>query len=110
MVATENIDTLGPIWTFSLRRVLTFVASGLDINGGVLSYFEETSNLHCYTSFTLTSSHCRRVSFLQCCHMKRYNKYLQKFEGCTHFCEILYIVYLFLFTGCHLSVIMLYNN
>ncbi len=32
MVATQNIDTLGPIWTFSLRGVLTFVASGLDIN------------------------------------------------------------------------------
>ncbi len=27
--------TLGPIWTFSLRGVLTFVASGLDINGCV---------------------------------------------------------------------------
>ncbi len=50
MVATQNIDTLGPIWTFSLRGVLTFVASGLDINGCVLSYFEATANLHCYTS------------------------------------------------------------
>ena len=30
MVATQNIDTLGPIWTFSLRGVLTFGASGLD--------------------------------------------------------------------------------
>ncbi len=39
IVATQNIDTLGPIWTFSLRGVLTSVASGLDING-VLSYFE----------------------------------------------------------------------
>ncbi len=36
MVATQNIDTLGPIWTFSLRGVLTFVVSGLDINGCVL--------------------------------------------------------------------------
>ncbi len=53
MVATQNIDTLGPIWTFSLRGVLTFVASGLDINGCVLSYFEGTENLHCYTSCTL---------------------------------------------------------
>ncbi len=42
MVATQNIDTLGPIWTFSLRGVLTFVGSGLDINGCVLSYFEGT--------------------------------------------------------------------
>ncbi len=51
-VATQYIDTLGPIWTFSLRGVLPFVASGLDINGCVLSYFEGTANLHCYTSCT----------------------------------------------------------
>ncbi len=31
MVATLNIDTLGPIWTFSLRGVFTFEARGLDI-------------------------------------------------------------------------------
>ncbi|KAF0040508.1 hypothetical protein F2P81_006406 [Scophthalmus maximus] len=52
-----NIDTLGPFWTFSLRGVLTFVASGLDINGCVLSYFEGTVNFHCYTSCTLTTLH-----------------------------------------------------
>ncbi len=40
MVATQNIDTLGPILTFSLRGVLTFVASGLDIND-CLSYLFE---------------------------------------------------------------------
>ncbi len=44
---------LGPIWTFSLRGVFTFVASGLDINGCMLSYFEGTANFHCYTSCTL---------------------------------------------------------
>ena len=38
MVATQNIDTLGPIWTFLLRGVLTFVASSLDFNGCVSSY------------------------------------------------------------------------
>ncbi len=81
MVATQNIDTLGPIWTFSLRSVLTFVASGLDINGCVLSYFEGTANLHCYTSCTLTTLHCSKVSFLQCCHMKRYNKIFTKMWG-----------------------------
>ncbi len=81
MVATQNIDTLGPIWTFSLRGVLTFVASGLDINGCVLSYFEGTANLHCYTSCTLTTLHCSKVSFLQCCHMKRYNKIFTKMWG-----------------------------
>ncbi len=35
-MATKNIDTLGPILTFSLKGVLTFVTSGLDINGYVL--------------------------------------------------------------------------
>ncbi len=29
------------------------MASGLDINGCELSYFEGTANLHCYTSCTL---------------------------------------------------------
>ncbi len=81
MVATQNIDTLGPIRRFSLRGVLTFVASSLDINGCVWSYFERTANLHCYTNCTLTTLHCSKVSFLQCCHMKRYIKYLQKCEG-----------------------------
>ncbi len=61
MVATQNIATLGPIWTFSLRGVLTFVASGLDINGCVLSYFEGPANLHCYTSCALTTLHCSKV-------------------------------------------------
>ena len=75
--------------TFSLRGVLTFVASGLDINGCVLSYFEGTANLHWYTSCTLVALHSLRVSFFQCCPMKRYNEI---FEGFTHFCEILYAV------------------
>ena len=76
MVATQNIGTLGTIWTFSLRGVLTFVASSLDINGCVLSCFEGTANLHCYSSCTLTTSHCIKASFPQCCPMKiyRYNK------------------------------------
>ncbi len=81
MVAIQNIDTLGPIWTFSLRGALTFVASGLDINGCVSSYSERTANLHCNTSFTRTTLHCSKVSFLQCCHMKRYNKIFTKMRG-----------------------------
>ncbi len=76
MVATQNIDTLGPIWRFSLRGVLTFVASGLDINGCVLSYFEGTVYLNCNTICTLTTLHCSKVSFLQCCHMKIFNNIL----------------------------------
>ncbi len=46
---------------FSLRGVLTFVASGLDINGCEFSYFEGTANIHCYTSCTLTTLHCSKV-------------------------------------------------
>ncbi len=78
MVVTQNIETLGPILTFSLRGLLTFVGSGLDINGCLLSYFEGTANLHRYTSCTLTTLHCSKVSFLQCCLMKIYNKIFTK--------------------------------
>ena len=60
--------------TLSLRGVLTFVASGLDINGCVLRYFEGTAHLHCYTSCILTALRCSQVSFLHCCHMKRFMK------------------------------------
>ncbi len=73
-----NIDTLDPIWTFSLRGVFNFMASGLDSNGCALSSFEGTANLHCYTSCTLTTLHCSKMSFLQCCHMKMYNKIFTK--------------------------------
>ncbi len=73
MVATQNIDTCGPIGTFLLRGVLTFVASSLDINGCVLSYFEGKADLHCYRNCTLTTLHCSKASFLQCCHMEIYN-------------------------------------
>ncbi len=81
MVTTQNIDTLRPIWTFSLRGLLTFVASGVDINGCVLSYFEGTENVHCYTSCKLTTLHCSKVSFCQCCQMKIYNKIFTKMWG-----------------------------
>ncbi len=73
-MATQNIDTFGPIWIFSHGGVLTFVASILDINGCVLSNFEGTAHLHGYTICTLTTLNCSKVSFLQCCNMKRYNK------------------------------------
>ncbi len=33
------------------------------------------------TSCTLTTLHCSKVSFLQCCHMKRYNKIFTKMWG-----------------------------
>ena len=62
----ENVH-LGPIWTFSVQGVLTFVASSLDTEGSVLSYFEGTGNL------VIQALHCIKVSFFQCCSMKRYN-------------------------------------
>ncbi len=89
MVATQNIDTLGPIWTFPLRDVLTFVASSLDINGCVWSYFEGTANLHCFTSCTLLYT-VAKYHFFHVVTWKYIMQYLQKCEGCTHFCEILY--------------------
>ncbi len=79
--------------TFSLRDLLTFVVSGLDINGGVLSYFEGTAHVHCYTSCTLITLHCSKVSFLQCCHVKNIIKYLQKCEGCTHIHAYIHTLY-----------------
>ncbi len=85
MVATQNIETLCQILTFSLRGVLNFVASSLDINGCVMSYFEGTANLLCYTSTTLLfivfTTHCSKVSFLQCCLVKIYNKIFTKMWG-----------------------------
>ena len=41
LVATQNIDALDPIWTFSLRSVLSVVASGLGINGCVELFWGE---------------------------------------------------------------------
>ncbi len=78
MVATQNIHTLSPIWTFSLRGVLTFVASGLDINEGVLSYFEGTQMYTVIQAVHSLFLHCSQVIFRQCCHMKYIIKYLEK--------------------------------
>ncbi len=96
MVATQYIDTLGPIWIFSLRGVLTFVASGLDINGCVLSYFEGTANLHCYTSCTLTTLHCSKVSFLQCCHV--YKNIYKNVRGVLT--SVRYCIYIYIYIQC----------
>ena len=66
MVATQNIDTVGQIWTFSLRGVLTFVV----ILRGQQMY-TVIQGVH--------SLLCVKVAFIQCCPMKRYinnNKFL----------------------------------
>ncbi len=54
------------------------MASGLDIYDCVLSCSEGTANLHCYTNCTPTTLYCSKVSFLQCFHIKRYNKIFTK--------------------------------
>ncbi len=98
------------------RGVLTFVASGLDINGCVLSYFEGTANLHCYTSCTLTTLHCSKVSFLQCCHMKRYNKIFTKMWGVysllwdTIYIYIYIYIYIIYKVLCYSASLFLYKT
>ncbi len=67
---------------FGHRAAAQFQGLGnLDINGCVLSYFEGTAHLYCYTSCTLTTLHCSKVSFLQCCHMKKHNKISKQMWG-----------------------------
>ncbi len=99
MVATQNIDTLGPIWTFSLRGVLTFVASGLDINGVcwvILKGQQIYTVIQAVHSLLYTVAKCHLFSVVT---WKYIMKYWQKCEGCTHFCEILniYIYLIFLY-------------
>ncbi len=102
MVAIQNIDTLGPIWTFSLRGVLTFVVSGLDINGCVLLWGDSKFTLlfiQTVHSLLYTVAKCSLFSVVT---WKYIIKYLQKCEGCTHFSEIWYTqVNLILFPFCH---------
>lgn len=50
--------------TYTVSTSLTFVGRSLHYNGSVL----------CYTSCILTTLHCIKVSYLQFCSMKRYNK------------------------------------
>ncbi len=91
----ENNGGHTKYWHFGPNLdIFTFVASGLYINGCVLSYFEGTANLHCYTSCTLTTLHCSKVSFLQCCHMKRYkniNKNVRGVLTSVRYCVYIYI-------------------
>ncbi len=60
--------------------VLTFVASGLDINGCCVVVIMRRQQI--YTVIlqegTLTTLQCIKVSFLPCCHMKIYNKICTK--------------------------------
>ena len=47
--------------------------------------------LDCFTSCSLTTLHCSKVSWLKCCPWKDVIRYLQKYEGYTHFREILHL-------------------
>ncbi len=78
---TQPLDMMLSIHRGIHRGVLTFAASGLDLNNCVMNYFEGTANLQFYTSCTLTTLHCRKMSLLQCCHMKRYNKIFTQMWG-----------------------------
>ncbi len=91
MVATQNIDTLGPIWTFSLKGVLTFVDSSLNINGCVELFWGQ----QIYTVIKAVHSLIYIVAKCNFFSVGITWKYIIKFtkmEGCTHFCEILYNV------------------
>ncbi len=80
---------LGPMCTFSLRGVLTFVASTLDINDCVLSYFEQIYTvIQALHSLLYIVAKCHFFSVVT---WKDIIKYLEQCERCTHFCEILYV-------------------
>ncbi len=64
------------------------------------------------TNCTLTTLHCRKVSFLQCCHMKRYNKKLHVRGVLTsvRYCmilyiEILYSIYIYIYIYIYIVII-----
>lgn len=85
----KNNDGHKKYWHLSLisiRGIFTFVTSGLEMNGCVLSYLEGTVNLQCYTIsaqwLLYTVSQCPILSFVP---WKDIIKYLQKCVGCTHF-------------------------
>ncbi len=84
MVATQNIDTLGPIWTFSLRSVLTFVVLWCWV---ILRGQQIYTVIQAVHSLLYIVAKCHFYSVVT---WKDIIKYLQKCEGCTHFCEILY--------------------
>ncbi len=83
--------------------VLTLVASGLDVNGCVLSYFEQM--------YTVIQAVHSLLYIVEKCHFfsvvtwKDVIKYLQKCEGCTHFCEILFMcVYVYVYVHVYIYI------
>ncbi len=64
MVATQNIGTLGPIWKFFLRGVLTFVASGLDINVGLGDMAQKIITIILFISVDIDNYHDKCQIFI----------------------------------------------
>ncbi len=83
MVATQNIDTLGPIWIFSL-------ISGLDINGCVELFWGDwkCTVIQAVHSLLYIVAKCHFFSVVT---WKGIIKYLQTCEGCTHLWDTVYI-------------------
>ncbi len=63
----------------------------------MLSYFEGTATLYCYTSCTLNTLHISKVSFLQCCHMNNEQPVCTSLLFTLLFIESQYTVFCFLF-------------
>ncbi len=79
------------IWTFLLSGVLTFMTSGLGIKAVcwvILRGQQMYTVIQAIHSLLYIVAKCHLFSVVT---WKDIIKYLQKCEGCTHFCEILYI-------------------
>ncbi len=79
-----------------------FQLSSLRNHSNMLIWCSRNANLHCYTSCTLTTLHCSKVSFLQCCHMKRYNKIFTKMWGVYSLLWDTVYVYIYIFIYIHI--------
>ncbi len=67
------------------------MASGLDINGCELSYLRGQQIYTVIQDINSLLYIIAKYHFFSVVTLKDIIKYLQKCEGCTHFCEILYI-------------------
>ncbi len=96
MVATQNIDTSGPILTFSLKSVL--ISCGQRFRHYWLCielFWGESKCTLLYKLYTYYFTLYQSVISSGVVTWKDIIKYLQKCERCTHFCDILYIIIIF---------------
>ncbi len=73
----------------------------------VIKANKETLNLE---SCTLTTLHCSKVSFLQCCHMKRYNKIFAKMWRVYSLLWDTVYKYIYIYVYIIDTVELIYNN